>query len=97
MIAAVRVPPSALSTSVSTWTVNGPERLAVDDRAEAPPDQPLDLGRAAVRARRDLRVGVLPGSIAYSAVSQPIPFPSRNGGTVSETCAVASTSVDPAR
>ncbi len=33
--------------------------------------------------RRD-RVGVLPGSIAYSAVSQPIPLPSRNGGTVSE-------------
>ena len=33
-------------------------------------------------ARRSLRVGVLPGSIAYSAVSQPIPFPSRNEGTV---------------
>ena len=31
---------------------------------------------------------MLPGSIAYSAVSQPIDLPSRNGGTVSDRLAV---------
>ena len=97
MIAAVRVPPSASSTSASTWIVQGPSAFAIDDRAEAPADQPLDLGRPAVGPPLDLRVGVLPGSIAYSAVSQPTPLPSRNGGTVSESWAVTSTVVAPAR
>ena len=46
---------------------------------------------------RDFRVGVLPGNIAYSAVSQPVPFPSKNGGTLSEIWAVTRTVVPPAR
>ena len=66
------------------------------------PPRPGGCGRSAAgsrwrgrRRRAGLRVGVLPGSIAYSAVSQPIPLPSRNGGTVSEICAVARTAVAP--
>ena len=52
VIAAVRVPPSASRTSASTWIVQGPRALRVDDRAEAPADQALDLGRAAVGPAR---------------------------------------------
>src|ERR1700757_3695704 len=46
---------------------------------------------------RRILVGVLPGSMAYSAVNQPIDFPSRNGGTVSDMLAVTSTAVSPDR
>ncbi len=38
---------------------------------------------------------VEPGSMAYSAVSQPLPFPARKGGTRSSTFAVTSTRVLP--
>src|ERR1700678_2041826 len=44
-----------------------------------------------------MRDEVLPGSMAYSAVSQPIDFPSRNGGTVSDKLAVTNTAVSPQR
>ena len=44
-----------------------------------------------------MRDDVLPGSMAYSAVSQPIDFPSRNGGTVSARLAVTRTAVSPHR
>ena len=44
---------------------------------------------------RALRCGVAPGSIAYSAVSQPLPLPRRNGGTPSVTEAVQITRVRP--
>ena len=83
-MAAVRVPPSALSTSASTWIVQGPRARRVDDGPEAPADQPLDLGGPAVGPAPTSASGVLPGSIAYSAVSQPTPLPSRNGGTLSD-------------
>ena len=46
---------------------------------------------------RLIRDDVLPGSMAYSAVSQPIDFPSRNGGTVSDRLAVTRTAVSPQR
>ena len=46
---------------------------------------------------RGLRVGVLAGSMAYSAVSQPAPLPARNGGTFSSMLAAQSTAVSPAR
>ena len=46
-------------------------------------------------ADRALRVFVLPGSMAYSAVSQPLPRPTRNGGTVSSTEQVQRTIVSP--
>ena len=46
---------------------------------------------------RALRVEVLPGSMLYSAVSQPLPVPTRNGGTVGSTQQVHSTIVRPMR
>ena len=66
--------------------VDGPraEGFRVDHGAEAPANQSLDLGGPAVGAS-GFAGGVLPGSIAYSAVSQPTPLPSRNGGTLSES------------
>ena len=96
-MAAVRVPPSASITSASIVDCPGAEDLHVDHGPEAPADQSLDLGGAGRRSCAPSRVGVLPGSIAYSAVSQPTPLPSRNGGTLSERCAVTSTVVAPER
>ena len=95
-MAAVRVPPSASSTSASTWIVQGPSaRVSTAARRLRPISRWISVERPS--APRDLRVGVLPGSIAYSAVSQPTPFPSRNGGTLSDICAVTSTAVAPER
>ena len=54
VIAAVRVPPSALSTSASTWIVQGPSAWR-STTAQAPADQPLDLGGPAVRSPPDSR------------------------------------------
>jgi hypothetical protein len=42
-----------------------------------------------------LRSTVLRGSMLYSAVTQPVPLPLRNGGTFSSTLAVQSTQVSP--
>ena len=82
MIAAVRVPPSASITSASTATVIGPN-LARSTAAR----RLLPIRRWISVARPSgplfLREGVLPGIIAYSAVSQPVPLPTRNGGTSS--------------
>jgi hypothetical protein len=44
---------------------------------------------------RALRLPVDPGSMPYSAVSQPLPRPTRNGGTVDSTVQVQSTVVRP--
>ena len=83
VIAAVRVPPSALSTSASTWIVHGPSAWrSTTARRLRPISRWISVARPS--APRRIREGVLPGSIAYSAVSQPIDFPSRNGGTDSE-------------
>src|SRR5947209_9994322 len=41
------------------------------------------------------RCGLEGGIIAYSEVTQPRPFPARNGGTDSSTAAVHRTQVDP--
>ncbi len=46
---------------------------------------------------RGLRVWVLPGSMAYSAVSQPLPLPTRKGGTAASTQQVQRTAVRPMR
>jgi len=62
------------STSASTWIVHGPSAFVSDDRTEAPADQSLDLGRPGRRPADPCGSACLPGSIAYSAVSQPTPF-----------------------
>ncbi len=96
MIAAVLVPPSASITSASTWIVQGPRAfVSTIARRLRPISRWISVDRPS--ARRSFRVGVLPGSIAYSAVSQPTPLPSRKGGTLSETWAVTSTVVAPER
>src|SRR5664279_6378276 len=46
-------------------------------------------------ASRDERVWVARGSMEYSAVTQPVPFPRRKGGTDSSTDAVQITRVSP--
>ena len=80
VIAAVRVPPSALSTSASIWIVQGPSALrSTTARRLRPISRWISVARPS--GPRLIRDEVLPGSMAYSAVSQPIDFPSRNGGT----------------
>ena len=89
----------------------GLEHVAVDDdlalaerdhvarRPQAAPDQALDLdGAPALLARaasRSTRSGDEPGSIEYSAVTQPLPVPRIQRGTSSSTLAVHSTRVRP--
>src|SRR5262245_11514645 len=53
-----------------------------------PEGRPLATSRA-------LRVCVARGSIEYSAVTQPLPLPTRNGGTRDSTEAATSTRVSP--
>ena len=93
---AVRVPPSASSTSQSTAIGPLAQRVQIDDRPQAAADQPLNFGRAAVdfaaRSRR-FRGLVLPGSMLYSAVTQPRPLPAIQVGTFGSTLAVQSTVV----
>ena len=98
VIAAVRVPPSARSTSQSSLIVNSPNAKVVEHRANAAADQPLNLLRATAdlaRARATCASCVARGSIAYSAVSHPSPRPRRQPGTPSSTDAVQSTRVAP--
>ena len=75
------------------------ERLEVDDGAQAAPDQALDLdGAAALLAGRGLAAGALQvarGSMPYSAVTQPRPWPLSQGGSRSSSVAVTSTWVSP--
>ena len=78
VIAAVRVPPSACSTSQSSVTVRSPSAFKIDHGAQRATDQPLDLLRAArsacrARPRARERVWVARGSMPYSAVTQPCP------------------------
>ena len=56
--------------------------------------RPLCLPRTASRA---VRVGVVPGSMLYSAVSQPRPEPRSQPGTPSLSEAVQKTCESPAR
>ena len=46
---------------------------------------------------RGLRVPVLPGNMPYSAVSQPLPLPTKKAGTAGSTVHVHSTKVRPWR
>ena len=99
VIAAVRVPPSACSTSQSSVIVRSPKAARSNTaRSERPIRRwiscvrPLCLPRA---ASRSLRVWVARGSMPYSAVTQPWPLPRWCGGTFSSTEAVHSTRVSP--
>ena len=85
-MAAVRVPPSACSTSQSRWMVRSPSAARSNTaRIERPIRRwiscvrPLCLPRA---ASRSLRVWVARGSMPYSAVTQPSPLPRLCGGTL---------------
>ncbi len=96
----VRVPPSASSTSQSTVIVRSPRASRSADRAQAAAHQTLDLHLvrpSSLPARsRGLRGRVLPGSMPYSAVIQPRPCPSIQGGTRGSTLAVHRSVVRPA-
>ncbi len=96
---AVRVPPSACSTSQSRWSVCSPsadrsntERIARPISRWISCVRPLCLPRAASRSER---VCVERGSMPYSAVTQPSPLPFLCGGTLGSTLAVHSTCVSP--
>ena len=99
MIAAVLVPPSACITSQSIRTCRSPRAFV---SVTALKDLPISRCISSVRplcfplaASRSVRVCVDLGSMPYSAVIQPIPWPLKNGGTRSSTVAVQSTCVSP--
>src|SRR5216683_4518519 len=99
VIAAVRVPPSACSTSQSTviWRSPSASRSSV-----ARNERPIRRWISTVRpfclpaeASRRVRSSVARGSIPYSAVTQPRPWPFSHGGSRSSSVAVTSTWVSP--
>ena len=91
------MPPSASSTSQSSVTVRSPRRYrSTAWRSERPISRWISTLRPSfLMPSRALRWPVDAGSIAYSAVSQPWPFPLRKGGTPSCTDAVQMTRVPP--
>jgi len=89
-----RVPPSADSTSQSTAIVRSPSlSRSTAARSDRPISRWISLPRPP--GSRLLRVCVDRGSIAYSAVSQPLPLPAMKPGTPSSTLAAHSTQVSP--
>ena len=99
MIAAVRVPPSACSTSQSSAMVFSPSAArSMHARSDRPISRLISWVRPPMRPLTDSRsdrVWVAAGSIAYSAVTQPRPEPLRQRGTPSVTLAAHSTRVSP--
>ena len=97
VMAAVRVPPSAWITSQSTQMVRSPSfAMSTTTRSERPTRRWISWERPLGPFRsRDVRVLVERGSMPYSAVTQPWPFPLRKGGTLSSTEAVQMTLVSP--
>src|SRR6478735_2746774 len=94
---AVRVPPSAWMTSQSTITWRSPS-IAMLQTARS--DRPIKRWISCVRpdglpsfTSRRIRSADAPGSIEYSAVTQPLPLPRIQRGTSSSTDAVHSTLV----
>ena len=81
MIDAVRVPPSACSTSQSMVMVRCPSAARSIDGAQRAPDQPLDLLAASARPRDAARVGrarqhrVLGGDPALAGLKAATPDP----------------------
>ena len=99
MIAAVRVPPSAWSTSQSSVIVRSPSAWRFTTARRLRPIRrwissvrPPCLPLAASRFEREF---VARGNMPYSAVIQPSPLPRRKPGTFSSTLAVQSTLVSP--
>ena len=94
---AVRVPPSASSTSQSSVMVRSPSSfISTAWRRLRPIRRWISTLRPSfLTPSRALRVPVEAGSMAYSAVTQPWPFPRRKGGTPSSTLAVQMTRVLP--
>src|SRR5215471_1560848 len=96
---AVRVPPSACSTSQSSVIVRSPSiRMSTTVRRERPINRWISCVRPPIRpvlASRWPRSCVERGSIEYSAVTQPWPEPRRCAGTRSSTLAVIQTRVLP--
>ncbi len=85
MIAAVRVPPSACSTSQSSTIVFSPSAfVSTTARSARPMRREISWVRPPMRPftlSRSLRSFVARGSIAYSAVTQPRPLPCSHRGT----------------
>src|SRR4051812_6392083 len=97
---AVRVPPSASRTSQSIQSVRSPTfARSTTARRLRPISRWISTVRPSTLPPRSraLRVLVLPGNIPYSAVSQPLPLPMRNGGTANSTQQGQSTVVRPMR
>ena len=99
VIEAVRVPPSACSTSQSTviWRSPSASRSSVA-RSERPIRRWISTVRPfclPAEASRRVRSSVARGSMPYSAVTQPRPWPLSQGGSRSSSVAVTSTWVSP--
>ena len=96
---AVRVPPSACSTSQSTTTWRSPSgRMSHAARRLRPISRWISTVRPLclpLAASRPTRSGDEPGSIEYSAVTQPLPLSRIHRGTSSSMLAVHSTRVRP--
>src|ERR1700739_811568 len=99
VIEAVRVPPSAWITSQSTviWRSPSASRSSVA-RSERPIRRWISTVRPPcfpAEASRRVRSSVARGSMPYSAVTQPRPWPLSHGGNRSSSVAVNSTWVSP--
>src|SRR3954452_18545351 len=99
VIDAQRVPPSACSTSQSTYTVRSPRAAkSTTPRSERPISRWISTERPSslpLETSRCLRSPVDAGSIPYSPVTQPRPRPCIHFGTDSWTEAVQITRVSP--
>ena len=98
-MAAVRVPPSACSTSQSSRMLRSPNTArSTTDRNERPISRWISMVRPDARpfeTSRGVRVAVARGSIEYSAVTQPLPDPRMKPGTLSSIEAAHNTRVLP--
>ena len=99
VIEAVRVPPSAWITSQSTVIWRSP---SASRSTAARSERPIRRWISTVRppclpaaASRRVRSRVARGSMPYSAVTQPRPWPFSQGGSRSSSVAVTSTWVSP--
>ena len=99
VIDAVRVPPSAWITSQSSRTVFSPSAfMSTTARMLRPISRWISIVRPPTLPRaasRSVRVSVEPGSMPYSAVTQPRPSPFIQRGTSCSTDAVQITFVRP--
>ena len=99
VIAAVRVPPSAWITSQSTVICRSPSAgRSTTERSERPISRWISSVRPPclpAEASRRVRSEVARGSMPYSAVTQPRPWPLSQGGSRSSSVAVTSTWVSP--